>query len=429
MKKRILVFPCGSEIGLEIHNALKFSTHIELFGGSTISNHGKYVYKNYIEDIPNVDSSNFIEEINEVIRKNKIDFIFPAHDSVVLKLAENINKLSCSVIGSPAETCAICRSKSKTYDFFREIIDVPYVYKNGEVPFVYPVFLKPDVGQGSKGTFLANSLADIEFYRRKDESILVLEYLPGEEYTIDCFTDKNRKLLYAEARFRNRISNGISVETFPASNPIFRDIADKINKELAFRGAWFFQLKKNADGKYVLLEIAPRIAGSMALYRNLGVNFPLLSVFDALDKEVMISDNKYDIIMDRALFNRFQIKLDYKRVYIDLDDTIIFENKANPLVLFYLYQCLNNDVKISLLSRHKARTGNDIGDVLKNFRIGEIFDEIIDVKDGESKDIYIKDKKSIFIDDSFSERNTVKEKLNIPVFEVSSIESLINWKY
>jgi len=45
MKTRILVFPCGSEIGLEIHNSLRFSTHIELFGGSTIANHGKYVYK------------------------------------------------------------------------------------------------------------------------------------------------------------------------------------------------------------------------------------------------------------------------------------------------------------------------------------------------------------------------------------------------
>ncbi|HBI16894.1 MAG TPA: carbamoylphosphate synthase large subunit short form [Candidatus Moranbacteria bacterium] len=429
MQYRILVFPCGSEIGLEIHNALKFSTHVKLFGGSTIANHGKYVYKNYIEDIPNVDSFDFIEGINKILDENKIDFIFPAHDSVVLKLAENIDKLSCSVIGSPAKTCEICRSKSKTYDFFKGIIDVPRIYRNGESPSKYPIFLKPDIGQGSKGTFLVNSLEEIEFYKKKDESILVLEYLPGEEYTIDCFTNKNGELLYAEARRRNRVSNGISVETFPIKESIFKSIAEKINKKLIFRGVWFFQLKKDVDGKYVLLEIAPRIAGSMALHRNLGINFALLSVFDALNKEVMISNNKYDIIMDRALFNRFQIKLEYNSVYIDLDDTIIFENKVNPMVLFYLYQCLNDGIKVCLLSRHKARTGNDIRDILKSFKIGEIFDEIIDVMNNESKDIYIRDKKSIFIDDSFSERRVVGDKLDIPTFEVSSIESLINWKY
>ena len=43
-KNNILVFPCGSEIGLEINNALKWSTHIELFGASSVDDHGKYVY-------------------------------------------------------------------------------------------------------------------------------------------------------------------------------------------------------------------------------------------------------------------------------------------------------------------------------------------------------------------------------------------------
>ena len=35
---------------------------------------------------------------------------------------------------------------------------------------------------------------------------------------------------------------------------------------------------------------------------------------------------------------------------------------------------------------------------------------------------------SIFIDDSFSERFSISDKLNIPVFDLDAIESLINWK-
>jgi hypothetical protein len=36
MKKNVLVFPCGSEIGLEIHKSLSYSTHFTLVGGSSV---------------------------------------------------------------------------------------------------------------------------------------------------------------------------------------------------------------------------------------------------------------------------------------------------------------------------------------------------------------------------------------------------------
>ena len=46
--KNILVFPCGSEIALEIYKSLEFSTHFTLFGASSVKDHGEFIYKNYI---------------------------------------------------------------------------------------------------------------------------------------------------------------------------------------------------------------------------------------------------------------------------------------------------------------------------------------------------------------------------------------------
>lgn len=428
MKTKVLVFPCGSEIGLEINNALKYSTHVELFGASSVDDHGKFVYANYIENIPHVDDDEFIRVLNEVIKKHNINLIFPAHDSVVLKLAQNQSLLKCNVIGSPLETCKICRSKLKTYEFFKNKISVPHVYKKNDKDLAFPVFLKPDVGQGSKGVALVNSMKEMEFCLKKDPSLLILEYLPGKEYTIDCFTNKEGQLLFAGARERSRISNGISVNTFPVRDEICRFIAEKINSHLKLRGAWFFQLKKNENGELILLEIAPRIAGSMALYRNLDVNLPLLSVFDALGIPVSVNCNRYGLEMDRALGNRFSVNFEYDNVYVDLDDTIIFNGKINPLVMSFLYQCLNNKIKIHLLTRHKDRFGEEAKEVLRKYKIADIFSSIIDIKKEENKSDYIKKKKSIFIDDSFRERAEVREKNGIPVFEVSSLESLINWK-
>ena len=107
--KNVLVFPCGSEIGLEVNQSLKYSKHFMTFGASSVDDHGKFDYAHYIGGLPFVDSPHFIEEINKIIGLYHIDFIIPALDSVVLKLIENQDILKAIVITSCAKTCRICR--------------------------------------------------------------------------------------------------------------------------------------------------------------------------------------------------------------------------------------------------------------------------------------------------------------------------------
>lgn len=425
MKKRVLVFPCGSETGLEINRSLSYSKDFELFGASSqYSNHGKYVYKNYIQIKNYIDDIDFIDELNKVIIEHKIDFVFPAHDSVVLKLSEYEDKLEAIVICSPHETCKICRSKGRSYDVFKGKINVPKMYEVLDKDIDYPVFLKPDIGQGSKGTYIAYSAEEIKFYKELNNTLLILEYLPGREYTVDCFTDRFSNLLFVGARERKRIYNGISVDTSPVIDAKFEEIAHQINETLNLRGVWFFQLKENKNGEHVLLEIGPRVAGSMGLYRNLGINLPLLSLYDRLKIDIKLIENSVSLQMDRALTCKFKSNYYYENVYVDLDDCLVFENKINPLLILFLYQCLNNNIKIHLLTKHE-------GDVLKHlsmFRIKDLFDDIIQVNKHNEKSDYITSLKSIYIDDSFNERYKVSKKLNIPVFDVNAVESLLDWK-
>ena len=397
-----------------------------MFGASSVpSNHGKYVYKNYIEGIPFVGDAGFINKLNELIDVYTIDFVFPAHDNVVLKLAENQNELHCKIIGSPVETCRICRSKKLTYETFESVIAVPKIYSRIDEDVKFPVFLKPNVGQGSKSTFIANSKEEVLFYLERNNSLLLLEFLPGREYTIDCFTDRHGILRFAGGRERLRISNGISVDTYPVFNEKFTKLAHIINKTLKFRGAWFFQVKERNDGEFVLLEIAPRIAGAMGLHRNCGINMPLLSIFDAQNVDVEIYYNNYFIEMDRALINRFATKLVYHHVYIDLDDTIIINNNSvNIWIIAFLYQCLNKGIKIHLISRHPS----NIKETLRKYRLESVFDTVININLLEEKSDYIKENSSIFIDDSFSERKQIFKKKGIPTFDINSIECLLDWR-
>jgi len=421
----ILVFPCGSEIGLEIARAFKGIKHVQLIGGSSVDDHGKFVFQQYIDNIPTVKEPDFLEVLIDLIEDYKIDYIFPAHDDVVVTLAKLQHQLPCTVIGSPSHTATLSRSKVMTYKFFKSIISVPTVYNEEDLhdEILYPLFLKPDVGQGSKGTYRVDKREEAVFYLNKDPTLMILEYLPGEEYTVDCFSNTEGNLQFIGARQRNRISNGISVNTRLVDDPEIKKIAHKINDHIFFRGTWFFQLKRNKNSKLTLLEIAPRIAGSMALYRMQGVNLPLLSYYCLKGIPAEILQNNFYVEMDRALNNRYLIDISYDHVYIDFDDCIIFNDRINESAIKFLFQCLNEGKKIYLLTRHRGNIYN----TLTNYRIEQIFDQIIHIKDPrEKKSEYIQHQHAIFIDDSHLERRDVAMTLGLPVFSVDSLECLTN---
>lgn len=424
-KKNVLVFPCGSEIGLEIHKSLQYSTHFTVFGGSSVDDHGLFVYKNYIPDMPFFDAPDFIEKLNKLVAEHKIDFIMPAHDDVVVVLAQAkaAGKLQAEVVTSSIETCQIARSKLQTYQTLQDVIPTPQVYKSVEaVPEgAYPIFLKPESGQGSRGTQKATTAEAAAFYLKQDSSLLLLEYLPGKEFTVDCFTDKDGKLQVSEGRERTRISNGISVNSSVVKDPRFAELANKINQKLSFRGAWFFQVKENTAGELVLMEIAPRIAGTMGLIRCRGINLVLLSLFDAMGYPIDAFENDYQMTIDRALQNTYSHDVKYSCVYLDLDDSVLVDGKVNPDIMAFVYQCHNEGVKVCLLTRHKA----DLGTTLKKYRLSDAFDELIQVAEGQEKAPLITQKDAIFIDDSFAERKKVHQACGIPVFDTHMVESLL----
>lgn len=421
-RKKVLVFPCGSEIALEIHRSLINSIHFELIGASSVADHGRFVYEKYIDGVPFVNDAGFIPAIKALVVREHIDFIYPAMDSVLARLKACEEELGCPVIASPNETAQICLSKEETYKALKDIVNIPAVYSEDSVP-AFPVFCKPKIGYGARGARKISSEELLHRHMQEHPDSLILEYLSGDEYTVDCFTDKDRRLIFCGARLRNRISNGISVNTLPVEDSgEFEDAARRINEALHFRGAWFFQLKRRSSGELVLMEIASRLGGSSALFRARGVNFAQLSLFDAMDIPVSIIDNGYKLEMDRALDNRYKLDLRYDEVFIDFDDTVIIDKKYyNPQAMAFIYLCKNRGIKLTLLSCHHG----NLQQALEGFRLDALFDRVFHVEQGKFKADYIDNANAIFIDDSFAERRRVRLKTGIPVFSVDMIEALM----
>ena len=83
--KRVLVLNCGTLASTDINMALRDNKEFEIWGASTNKNHGVYVYKNYIDDIPNISDPNFIDILNKKIKEYDFKFILAPHEDLAVK--------------------------------------------------------------------------------------------------------------------------------------------------------------------------------------------------------------------------------------------------------------------------------------------------------------------------------------------------------
>ena len=421
-KINVLIFPAGEINSIELHNALSTCVNIELYGASSIDRHGGYVFKNYISGVPLINEPEFIEKFNKIISDKKIDVIFPTHDTIAEFFAENQEKINAKIVCADKITSEVCRDKKKTFDLFKKFDFCPNVYADFQQ---LPVFIKPRKGQGAVGTKLIKAEKDIPI-NINIEDYVICEYLPNEEYTVDCLTDKNGDLKAILPRSRKRLMAGVCVagQNEKLTNEI-KNIAETINNKLKFKGLWYFQIKKDINGKFKLLEISTRCAGTMCLSRAQGVNLPLLSVYTVMGYDIDIFQNPYNVVMDRTLISRYKIDYEYDTVYFDFDDTLIIDNKVHLPAIRFLYQCKNLNKKVILITRHEK----DLYKTFEKYAITkDLFTEIIHINFDNKKTDYITPEKAIFIDNAYKERKLVHDKFDIPVFDVEGLEILLDWR-
>jgi len=422
MKKRVLIFPSGAENALEINEAIKHSIHIEVIPGSGRNDYSELIYENDVRKLPFLGYENFIEELNRLIESDNISLVFPTDDTAALYLTENASKINAKIISADYRTNFICRYKKETYALFKDDFFCPALHDELLSENLYPIFSKPDVGQGAQGVQLVKTKAiHEELIGNKD--LVFVEYLPGKEYTIDCFTNKHGDLLFSGMRERVQVKMGITFRSKEVElTETVKNIASTINSKLKFKGLWFFQLKEDSNGELKLLEVSTRTAGTMGFFRHKGVNLPLLSIYDALDMDVKIFESKHSIELFRITKNKFKYDFDYTTVYIDYDDTLIINGKINIVLMSFIYQCKNNGKKVNLITKH----GTKLHQSLADFSIApSLFDEIIVLKLEDKKSDYINPEGAIFIDNWFIERREVSLATGIPVFDVDIVDSLI----
>jgi len=401
----VLVFPCGTEIANEIINSLENHKYFKLkLASSEEKSYCNFRNQN-ISILPYVTDKNFVDSLNEVIQLQKIDFIIPAHDDVAYKLSQIESLIEADIIGQSQNINEIVRFKDKTYKYFEDILPIAHIYtKESDIKF--PIFVKPKRGQGSQDSFLIKDIVEFEAFKSKYtiDDFVWMEYLDGDEYTIDCFSDSGN-LLYAGGRTREKMTRGISIQsTFVVDKELtqqFQAYAQTISQQLQMHGLWFYQMKLDTNGNLKLLEIGPRVSGTMMLNRARGINFVELALFQKLGYNIDIVYNDIEVSLARALVPRYKTDIVYDNLYIDFDDTLFLEEKyINTNLIKLIFQAKNENKNVYLITKNKK---NNLTKALHKFGISHVFDDIIHISDTDKKVNYMKEN-SILIDDSFQER-------------------------
>jgi carbamoyl-phosphate synthase large subunit len=122
--------------------------------------------------------------------------------------------------------------------------------------------------------------------------LLVTEYLPGEEYSVDCLANHGESKLVVP-RLRKKMISGISVEgTFVMEEDIIA-YCSRIIRELQLHGNIGIQVRKSSGGKFLLVEINPRVQGTIVAGLGAGVNLPVLAIKQELG--LSISDEEQQV--------------------------------------------------------------------------------------------------------------------------------------
>lgn len=277
---------------------------------------GRYLSDTFIQ-IPSAADPVFAERLLELCRTHQIDVILPLVTRELLPLAKHhdlFREAGVRIPLSPAASLEIANNKARLYEFLEwRGIEVPdYRVVESAPQFMqaarelgYPgktICFKPAVSNGSRGFRIIDGNMDerdllfnqkpTAAYTRLEEAeriltggtipeLLVSEYLPGEEYSVDCLANRGEAVLILP-RLRKRMVNGITVEGEFIKEEAIIDYCSRIIHELKLHGNIGIQVKKSDQGKFLILEINPRVQGGISTALGAGVNLPVLAIWQEI---------------------------------------------------------------------------------------------------------------------------------------------------
>ncbi|MGB3258187.1 MAG: ATP-grasp domain-containing protein [Ornithinimicrobium sp.] len=256
--------------------------------------------------VPRGDAPDFVETVREICRRLEITVLVPTVDAELLPLAGVRHLLAAEgthLLAAPSSTLEICLDKAELARVCADTCDVPTTtVLRPETPVPFPSIVKPRTGSGSRGIRPVHGPDDL-LGLCDDGSQLVQEYLPGEELSVDVFVRADGAVVAAVPRSRDRVDSGVAVAGRTWDDDASITQAVTVCRAIGLRGVANVQLRRRSDGSPALLEVNPRVPGSLVLTAAAGPNLAALALAEALGEHVPSHVPFREVAMVRYLAN------------------------------------------------------------------------------------------------------------------------------
>lgn len=270
----------------------------------------------YLE--PVLNDEDYLQWALDFCDNHNIDIFFCKRHSNIISLHKSLFK--CIVIVEDYDNIVKFESKLNTMEFFKKynICNTPELYVvNNYDDFIckysylknkyHEICMKLDIDEGgqsfkriissnfSYNDLFSSSISEsllLNTIKTKNnfENIILMPYLSGTEYSIDCLNTNNGLIAIPRYKLSNRI-------TQINNDKKLIDIAKSFQQYSNLNSAYNIQFRNDENGKLYLLEVNTRLSGGSWKNNIIGVDFIDLII----KKELCI-----DIDVEK-IYNNFNI--------------------------------------------------------------------------------------------------------------------------
>ena len=339
----VLVSACGAQFMPGLADCLKDNgeRNIRIIGVDMDDDPTVLQLVNSFYKVPEATDSSYVDVILDICRKEHVDIVLPFMSDELLPLYDrkaDFEKLGTKVSVSDRRSIELTTNKFRFYEFLKNNgLPVPRFAQIKKADDLIPACQKcgyPDNAVCVKATELSGSRGirivkpgvsrfDVLFHEKpnsfyttmeelnetlheRDEmpEMMAMEYLPGMEGSVDLIAD-NGKILYMAYR-----ESTVNLHSIPQAgelkdNPEAYKIAENVIAALHLTGSADLDFKNDKNGHPVLMEINPRIAATMKIFKEGGMNLPYLRIKQLLGEALPKIEIHNGIRMKRRYLEMF----------------------------------------------------------------------------------------------------------------------------
>ena len=325
MTARVLVTGAGGPAGVAVIRSLLRRSDLEVFAAD-MDGWASGIYlvpSTHRRLVPPGRDEDFVPAISRMVAEDRLDLVISTVDVELIALAGRRDELAPAVLAAPSQdTLSVALDKLLLAERCEATGRTPRTVLAGAdavaVDWDFPVFAKPRQGAGSRGIRLVLDRAALEALPL-DEGLIVQDYLPGEEYSVDVIADAAGAVIAAVPRTRARVDSGVAIAGRTVHDPELEETAAAVAKAIGLVGVANVQLRRDREGRAVLLEVNPRFPGALPLTIAAGVDIPSLVADLFLGRDLPSSIAFREIASVRFL----------EDVIVEVDEVLVSEHAGH----------------------------------------------------------------------------------------------------